>query len=228
MPSPAKWLANKNLIAPMSLRQLLVPAALATVVGVPLIALQPEASSRRGNFGSLADWADPNGAFGGETEMLYVPVGNLGEILRFDVYPNWVKSRWPRVSTAPASDGMQGMRVAVVTGANPWDIAGSLTYYFDANHRAQRIILTGQTGDASQLVSFLTSQFGFQAHPTISAGLFTARSRRQIVGALNLNHPVVIDAAAPNSQVQLLLELNRPDAGLELSQATASQLPAGL
>jgi hypothetical protein len=207
-------------------RNLLLPAALATAVGIPLIAFSPNPPSANVNH-SIASLgvenalSDPNDPLG-NGEMLFVPVGNLREIIRFDVYPNWVKSRWPRVSTAPSADGLQGMRVALVTGSNAWDISGALTYYFDQNQRVQRVSILGETGDAGQLVRFLTDNYQFKIHQTQAAGLFTAGSRRRIHGVLKLENPIVINAADPLHQVRVIFELNRPEGDLSLSQTTAS------
>lgn len=208
-------------------RNLLLPAALLTAVGVPMIAFGPGGNSN-GEQSSLVALESPGLSEGdanfldGGNEMIFIPVSNLGEIIRFDVYPNWVKSRWPRVSTAPAADGLQGMRVALVTGSNAWDISGSLTYYFDQNQRVQRIALVGETGDATQLVKFLVDTFQFKVHQTQAAGLFTAGTSRRMYGVLKLEHPVVIAAADANHQVRVILEVNRPEGSLALSQNTLS------
>jgi len=55
------------------------------------------------------------------------PVADFGEIVRFDISPTWVTSRWPRVTTVTAEAGMEGLRVPIVTGTNTDDLAGSLT-----------------------------------------------------------------------------------------------------
>ncbi len=205
-------------------RNLLMPVAFAAAIGIPMIVMQPgwnatgnishspSANSAAGSSGELE-------LFAGGDELFSMPINNLGEVLRFDVYPNWVKSRWRRVSTAPSTDGLQGMRVALVTGANTWDICGSLTYYFDENMRVQRIALIGDTGDASQLVKFLVEQFQFQIHQSKAAGLLTATKRRRVFGILKLENPTVIEAADPNHQVHVYMELNNPDGKLAVSES---------
>ena len=64
------------------------------------------------------------------------PVLSLEEVLRFDVTTAWVLSKWPRVSANLAELDMQGYRVPLVTGTGDADVAGSLTYYFNAKQRS--------------------------------------------------------------------------------------------
>ena len=204
-------------------RNILMPAAFVTAIGVPLIAFQPDWNSAPRKYTEptvdlVRLSANEFEALCGDNQLVYMPIASLGEVLRFDVYPNWVKSRWARVSTAPSSDGLQGMRVALVTGPNTWDICGALTYYFDENMRVQRISLIGDTGDASQLVKYLVAQFQFQVHPSKAAGLLTASKRRRMYGILKLENPTVINAADANHQVRVVMELNNPDGKLAVSQ----------
>ena len=155
----------------------------------------------------------------------FIPVTNLAEIIRFDVYPNWVKNRWKRVSTNPGDAGLHGLRVAVVTGTNTWDLHGSLTYYFDVNQRAQRITFRGWTGDSSRLVNLLTSQFGLKAQPTHWAGAYAAQNNRGVPTAgLLMQHPAVITRENPVQQVAMVMELNHPQGSFQLSPSFLNML----
>jgi hypothetical protein len=87
------------------------------------------------------------------------PAQNLAEILRFDVTPDWIMRRWPRVSTGLADLQLHGYRVPLVTGTSEVDLAGSLTYYFNPQQRVQRITFAGSTGNVAQLAQLLTSRF---------------------------------------------------------------------
>ncbi|HEY2882112.1 MAG TPA: DUF6690 family protein, partial [Pirellulales bacterium] len=58
------------------------------------------------------------------------PLVEMAEVFRFDVTPNWVLARWPRVSAGISDDTLHGLRVAWISGMRPDDVAGSLTYYF--------------------------------------------------------------------------------------------------
>ncbi len=214
----------------MLARKVIVPAAITAAIGLPLIT-----STQSGHVdytrSHAADEAvsierNPLESLGDARPMLQRPIANLDEILRFDIYPNWVKSRWSRVSTAPLQDGLQGMRVALVTGVNAWDLCGSLTYYFDDRHRVQRISLVGITGDAEPMVQYLAQQFGFKAHRSMAAGFYTASRRNHVTGLLRVDHFDIIDAAHPNEQLSFVLEINKPDGPFVLSQSTAAAATA--
>lgn len=78
------------------------------------------------------------------------PVRDLAEVFRFDVTTDWILRHWPRVSTGLAQLQLQGYRVPLVTGTGEADLAGSLTYYFNARQKVQRITFCGTTGDAAR------------------------------------------------------------------------------
>ena len=138
------------------------------------------------------------------------------EFLRFDVYPNWVKSRWPRVSTVPFEAGLSGMRVAVVTGVGPTDLSGSLTYYFDDTHRVQKIQFVGTTNDSSRLVNLFTQKFDFKTHKSLDAGFYIAGRTGNPRGILKLGHPVTIQSGRPD-QIMVYFEILAPQSEFRLS-----------
>ena len=154
----------------------------------------------------------------------FMPVTNLGEILRFDINAAWVRNRWSRISTTAGPNGLQGLRVPLVTGVNTSDLFGSLTYYFDDRQTAQKITFRGWTGDPSQLVQYTTSNFGLKNQPTSAAGLYVAKSWRKASGALYMQHPNVISRDNPTQKVAILLELNNPNGPYELSAEVASMI----
>jgi hypothetical protein len=180
------------------------------------------------DFGATQTFVFPGDANGPDLTAQptdFLPVTNLAEIIRFDVYPNWVKNRWKRVSTNPGDAGLHGLRVAVVTGTNTWDLHGSLTYYFDVNQRAQRITFRGWTGDSSRLVNLLTSQFGLKAQPTHWAGAYAAQNKRGVPTAgLLMQHPAVITRENPVQQVAMVMELNHPQGSFQLSPSFLNML----
>ena len=180
------------------------------------------------DFGATETFVFPGDANGPDLTAQptdFIPVTNLAEIIRFDVYPNWVKNRWKRVSTNPGDTGLHGLRVAVVTGTNTWDLQGSLTYYFDVNQRAQRITFRGWTGDSSRLVNLLTSQFGLKALPTHWAGAYAAQNKQGVPTAgLLLQHPAVITRDNPLQQVAMVMELNHPQGSFQLSPSFQNML----
>jgi len=137
---------------------------------------------------------------------------DIPEAFRFDVSPQWVTTRWPRVTTALAETDLQGLRVPLVTGNRLDDLAGSLTYYFDKGHEVQRIVFQGTTGDEQRLVAFLTQTYGLKAVPTLGAGLYMTESRSKPHSTLRVAWPPVISTDNPTSRCEVVLELNRSDA----------------
>ena len=97
---------------------------------------------------------------------------DLAEVLRFDVTPGWVMQRWPWISSGLSQLQLQGYRVPLVTGTQVDDLAGSLTYYFNAAQRVQQITLEGTTGDATKLLRLLVGRYGFGRRLTNDPGLF--------------------------------------------------------
>jgi hypothetical protein len=147
------------------------------------------------------------------------PVRELNEVIRFDIPPSWVTSRWPRVSTTLSETGMEGMRVPVVTGTQIDDLAGSLTYYFDAQHRVQRLTFEGYTGDDRRLAALVTQDFGLRQEASLHAGLYAAWWNAVPTSILRVARAPVISSASPHAQLQIYLELNRPGMRFGLSPA---------
>ena len=77
----------------------------------------------------------------------------------FQITPEWIVAHWPAVSTGLAQLQLEGYRVPLVTGTAQYDLAGSLTYYYNAEQRLQRITFLGTTGDPRPLIALLTSRF---------------------------------------------------------------------
>ncbi len=187
----------------------------------------PPTSPQPDNLGLTPDYGasqtlvfpgDANGPDLSQPPMEFIPVVNFEEIFRFEISPNWVKSRWQRISTSPGSDGLHGLRVALVTGTNSWDLHGSLTYFFDQNQQVQRITFRGWSGDASQLTKLLTEKFDFKTQPTPWAGFYQAKSWGRPVGGLLMKDPAVIYSQNPVQQVALMLEINNPRGKFSLSE----------
>jgi hypothetical protein len=166
---------------------------------------------------------DANGPDLTAAPMSFVPTMDLSSLFRFDITKNWITSRWDRVSTSPADRGLHGMRVALVTGTNSWDLHGSLTYFFDANHRVQRITYRGWTGDASRLLQILQQQHSLRPQPTHWAGLYLSKR-----SGLLMKHPAVIDKSNPVQQLAMVLEINNPQGNTSLSEDFQTLLPAAM
>lgn len=141
------------------------------------------------------------------------PVRDLAEVFRFDVTTDWILRHWPRVSTGLAQLQLQGYRVPLVTGTGEADLAGSLTYYFNARQKVQRITFCGTTGDARQLVALLTSRHQFTRRLTNSPGLFvyevvSPAGRPQ--GVLKIQSAQIVKASEPYRRFDVDLIIERP------------------
>ncbi|MFN0017897.1 MAG: DUF6690 family protein [Pirellulaceae bacterium] len=157
--------------------------------------------SAEGSFGPMA------GSTAG------APTCDIPEAFRFDVSPQWITSRWPRVTTVLAESDLQGLRVPLVTGSRPDDLAGSLTYYFDKKHQVQRIFFQGNTGDERRLVAFLTQYYQMKAVPALGAGLYMTHVHGKPLSALHLTWPPVVARDKPTDRCEIVLELNRGNVG---------------
>jgi hypothetical protein len=150
----------------------------------------------------------PGGAPAAEVRALQA--GSFGDYIRFDLSPNHVFSTWDRVTTVLSDSNLEGLRVALVTGAQVDDLAGSLTYYFDKQHAVQRITFQGSTGDPRRLVQFITDTYGFQSQPTLDAGLYVSQWNGKPTSALRIFHAPVVRAEQAHTRYQVQLEINRP------------------
>ena len=158
--------------------------------------------------------------------MVFQPVGNLNQVFRFDINPEWVKRRWQRVSTCPAQDGLEGLRVPLVTGVQPWDLHGSLTYYFDDRHRLQRISFRGWTGNPTPLVRMVSSEFDMSSQKTLNAAFYLKKRRGKPHSFLLLENPTIIRQADASRQLVVMMEINHPSGKVALSQSGAQILTA--
>jgi hypothetical protein len=140
-------------------------------------------------------------------------VANLNEVFRFNVTPGWITSRWPRVSTGGAVIQLQGYRVPLVTGTKDTDIAGSLTYYFNAQQKVQRITFDGTTGNATNLVRMLTSKYGFVRRLTNNPGIFIfefTHADGRTKSLLTITSAATIKASDPYRRFKVQLRLEKP------------------
>ncbi|MHB8901398.1 MAG: DUF6690 family protein, partial [Thermoguttaceae bacterium] len=139
-------------------------------------------------------------------------VEQFWEVFRFDLTPNFVTQRWPRVATDLYELQLQGFRVPLVTGTQPDDLAGSLTYYFNHQRRLQRITFAGTTGDFRRLLQMLVEHYGFVGRPTNTPNviLFEAPSSKQAASYVWIRPVDVLRADQPLNRFQLTLVLERP------------------
>ncbi|MCA9183434.1 MAG: hypothetical protein KDA51_18365 [Planctomycetales bacterium] len=187
------------------------------------------------NFGSGAagspSLADPSGYMINpatvEHDMHQPAIHTLQEVLRFDIAPGWVLERFPRVSTVLADTQLDGLRVPLVTGTAPSDIAGTLTYSFDRYKRLQRVVVQGMTGDATRFMSELQQQYQMQQVPSLGGVLYLLSWNGKATSIVHIEPAAVIYADSPYARFKVLIELNQ--AGLEygLSREAQQLLDAG-
>ncbi len=173
------------------------------------------------DYGATQTLIFPGNEFGPDLTappMEFLPITDFNEILRFDITSAWVKQRWKRVSTNPGDVGLHGLRIALVTGTNSWDLHGSLTYYFDAEQRLQRITFRGWTGDAGRLLQVMESRFEFQPQQTHLAGFYVVQNRRKLTGGLLMKDPPVLNSDNPIEKLAIVMEINDPSGTFELSE----------
>lgn len=203
-------------------RPVLFVGVLAAAIVVPYVLLNKNLSATAGTHwnqllgrgptgeADQASWFDPDNPTVTPTNFPTAsePVP-LEQVFRFDFSPRTVTELWPRVSTVLGSANQMGLRVALITGTQPDDVAGSLTYYFDDHHQVQRITLQGTTGDERRLVQILTTQFGLQPAPTTRAGLYTLDGPPGIQSSLQVIHLPVVRSTNANNRAEIAVDLQR-------------------
>jgi len=203
-------------------RMLTPPILIAAAVGVPYVATNGPSIDKLWNKGAATQTVSENNAearAGGATNHAGLKSGArlatvpLQDALRMDVSKEWVYQRWDRKSTALSELGLYGVRVALVTGTQLYDLAGSLTYYFDQNGRVQRLSFRGRTGDTSQLVR-VAQHYGLQRQPTPIVGqqLFQVRRDEQVFSELRTRPESILRTSSLHESFIVTLDLQRPDA----------------
>ncbi len=137
------------------------------------------------------------------------PLVDYTEALRFDVTPQWIFSRWPRVTAGLPIGDLQGYRVPLVTGVREYDLAGALTYFFDAQQRCREIRVRGTVGDPSKLAALATGPFRMQRRvPDDPATLlFQSRWNGKPTSELTIRPQRVVESATPHSRYEVELRL---------------------
>lgn len=171
--------------------------------------------------------ANPLNASTPHTSLAQAPVQSLQEVLRFDVTPAWVTARFPRISTVLADMQLDGLRVPLVTGTTPNDVAGTLTYYFDRYKRLQRISLHGVVGDPTRLIAELQQAYQLQQEPSLGGGLYLMKWNGQPTSVMQIAPAPVIRADAPYSRFSAFIELNQPGLEYGLSQEARLLIDSG-
>lgn len=135
------------------------------------------------------------------------------QIFRFDITIGWITQQWPRVTTLTPEHNLQGFRVPVSTGTSDFDLAGSLSYYFDSRQQLDRIIFHGTTGDPRRLVAMVTGKYHFERAVNDDPSMFVYRVMQHGYPAseLQIRPAKVIRADAPRLRYEIDLAIKRPD-----------------
>jgi hypothetical protein len=159
------------------------------------------------------------------------PKLSMEHVLRFDLTKEWVYRHWARKSTGMSFDELFGVRVPLVTGTSIGDLAGSTTFFFDAQGQLQHITFVGRTGDTSRLIGFLVQNYKFQ-RTTAPAGeqLYQFTGHGGVQSELRTRPDSVLWATSPHGSFVVELELARPGSKRILTPriAAAEKSPDGV
>jgi hypothetical protein len=172
------------------------------------------ASPQQAAGGSAALLSLPSGGSPSASFVDNMPLPGLAEVLRFDVTVEWILQRWPRVTTGLPYLQLQGYRVPLVTGSALTDVAGSLTYYFNARQQVQRITLRGTTGDPTVLATLLSERHHFTRRLTNDPGVIVYEvvdSSSRPAGSLKIRSAKVITSTQPHTRFEVDLVMDRPE-----------------
>lgn len=250
--------------APLAMpRPLIIATLLGASVGVPYVVSQTK-SSHGTNGAASSPWplgSKPTAVatstshdpfviaapthFGGTT---IVPVSGatppppqksyptMEQVFRFDINKNWVYQHWARKSTSPTEFNLFAVRVALVTGTQSGSLAGSLTYFFNAQDQVEHISFRGHTGDARQFVQFMTSTYQLQSvQAPVGEQLYQVARGGSVQSELRMRPEAILVSSAPQSSLTIELELARPGStrllpprplALEIPPDTSSPAPA--
>lgn len=153
-------------------------------------------------------------------------VVDLREVLRFDVNPAWVMQNFQRVTTVLAETRLDGLRVPFVSGTQATDIAGALTYYFDATQKVRRLQFHGKSGDPSMLSGLMVQFYRLEPEASLGGHLFTTRWNNRITSILQLTPAPVIYAHDQTARFQVFLEINQPSTEYGLTREAEQILQA--
>lgn len=205
-------------------RPMLFVSVLAAAIGVPYVLLDEHlAGTVRDGWDSLVGrfQHEKDDTLDLEHAANYKPVSGapgsnvptpIEQVFRFDLTPQWVASRWPRVSTVAGSDPDQlGMRVVLVSGTRPDDIAGSLTYFFDQHHQLQRITFSGLTRDPRRLLATVVTPYKLKSQPTTDAAHYIGGNPADPTSEVIVRHMPVIATERGFAETEVEVDLSRGD-----------------
>jgi Family of unknown function (DUF6690) len=136
---------------------------------------------------------------------------SVGQVLRFDITKDWVYQNWSRVLTGTTDVGLFSTRVALVMRPQLSALAGSLTYYFNAQGQVEHISFRGRTGDTTPLVQFLTQSYQFQrVESPVGEQVYQVEGNGGVQSELRTRPESVVRSNAPLQGIVVELEFARP------------------
>jgi hypothetical protein len=101
--------------------------------------------------------------------------------------------------------------VPLVMAPQLYALAGSLTYYFNAQGQVEHISFRGRTGDSAHLVQLLTTRYQFQRiESPVGEQVYQVQHDGQVQSELRTHPEAVLWLNSPNRSISVELELARP------------------
>lgn len=140
------------------------------------------------------------------------PMVDMTEAFRWEATPQWILSRWPRVSSELPAENLQGMRVALISGLRVDDVAGSLTYYFNASQKCAKITFFGTTGDPRRLVALLVDRYGFKPFASSEPGVvqYQIRWNGAAHSWLDIRPAAIVRSSSPYTRYAVQVSISDP------------------
>lgn len=136
---------------------------------------------------------------------------SVDQALQFNVTKEWVYRNWDRKSTGPTDVGLFAVRVPLVSGTQSSSLAGSLTYFFNAQNQVEHISFRGRTGNPARLVRFLMQTYQMQpvSSPT-GEQVYQVADRGGVHSELRTRAEPIVSTTSPHGSYSVELELARP------------------
>jgi hypothetical protein len=148
-----------------------------------------------------------------DPEKVETPLVTMDEAFRFNITPQWVMSRWPRVTSGLPDAKLHGMRVTLITGVTTDDLAGALTYYFTPAQKVARLTFSGTTGNPRRFVALARQRFGFEpfnAQPGVEK--YEIRWNGEAHSELLIRLANVVKSSMPNARYEVQMSVVDPSA----------------
>jgi hypothetical protein len=149
---------------------------------------------------------------GSDPQSDQTPLVDLPDAFRWEATPQWVMSRWPRVSAGLPAEALQGMRVTLISGLRMDDVAGSLTYYFNSSGRLAKLTFSGTTGDPSRLTALLVERYGFKPYLSSEPGMirYEIRWNGDATSTMIIRPASIVRTSSPYEKYQMLVSISDP------------------